>query len=228
MTLQTFNFGAPALTNLNDATQYTLAVEFTCSSSLPCVGCEWRVPDTAPGGTCRVSLWRVSDQTRVASHSFTVGVGDPGNLVQYLFDTPFTIDASTAYRASVMTPDRYVATTNYTWPHTDGTLTAGATNGHLHAGGDVYPDVASGNSANFHISPIVDTASQVAAEGHGSAGVTGAGEGRKMAVGFAALALGVILRGSSTVGLPQAPAATYRRPATQGYRRPDTLVYKRT
>ncbi|MDM4722755.1 DUF4082 domain-containing protein [Micromonospora sp. WMMA1363] len=149
-----FIFGGPALPDLEDPGQdYTLAVDFATNLSLPCVGVQWRVPDTAPTGTCTAALWRVSDQVLLASKTFTVGVG--GALLTVSFDAAVTVVAGTNYRAGVYTPNRYVATTNFDWPHTDDPLVAGADNGWL-ATELAFPGVESGNAANYHVSPVVD------------------------------------------------------------------------
>lgn len=152
------SFSPPALPDLNDGVAYTLAVDFQASQSVPCVGVEWYVPATPSPATWIVSLWRVSDQAELAFKATSGFAGHGGQLVRVHFDTPVTLASSTAYRASVLT-EAYVATTNATWPHTTGILTASAANGWL--ADDVvdyarhFPGTQSGNSANFHVSPVV-------------------------------------------------------------------------
>jgi hypothetical protein len=161
----TLTFPAPALADLVDDTiNYNLAVEFTTDTALSCVGVVWRVPDTAPTGTGTAGLWETAGGTRIATGTSAFAPGDAGTLKQILFDTPVTLATATNYRASIHTPNRYVATTSDTWPKTTGILTAGAANGFLISALDpdsaaaVYPSVESGNDANFHVSPILRSA----------------------------------------------------------------------
>lgn len=155
-----FTFSAPALTDLQDAdVAYTLGVDFQSSSALPCTGVQWRVPDTAPSGSGEISLWLSADGTKLAGKTITfTGLG--GAVRSWYFDTPVNLSANTAYRASVLTVERYVATTNASWPQTAGVLTAGTDNGWLKDDTDgtptaLFPDTESGNNANFHVSPIL-------------------------------------------------------------------------
>lgn len=161
MTDHVFDFGTPALTDLEDATvRYTLGVEFETSVALSCVGVQWFVPGTAPTEDATFSLWETAGGTALTTKTITVTGAMEGTLISVLFDTPVTLDADIPYRVSVFTFERYVATTNFTWPHTDGILTAGADNGWLHSDGAVnhYPDIESGNAANYHVSPILRSA----------------------------------------------------------------------
>jgi hypothetical protein len=156
------SFSAPALPDLfDDGVRYTLGVEFQVSSSVPCVGVDWRVPTTAPAQPSRVSLWDPADSSRLATKVVDYA-GQGGTTVRTRFDTPFTLSANTAYRVSVLTEFRYVATTNDTWPKTTGIITATADNGWLASDSNAltehFPDTESGNSANFHVSPVVQVA----------------------------------------------------------------------
>jgi hypothetical protein len=151
-----FNFGEPALTNLNDSQTFNLGVKFRSSSAVPCVGVRWRVPDTVPSGQCKVALWSGAG-SRLASATVTYSVS--GQTITY-FAASVNLTADTDYLASILTPDRYVATTNFTWPHANSPLTAVAANGWLQFS-DEFPDVQSGNGANFHVSPVLETSPPV-------------------------------------------------------------------
>lgn len=157
-----FNFGTPALPDLVDATvNYNLGVKFQTSAALNCVGVQWFVPATAPTGTCTLSIWRVSDTTRIALVTANFA-GQGGTLVQTNFAVPIALSAATDYIAAVHTPNRYVATTSYSYPQTDGVLTAPADNGWLKdaldpaSAVDDFPSIESGNDGNFHVSPVLD------------------------------------------------------------------------
>lgn len=159
-----FSFGVPALPDLVDpSVNYNLAVRFTSSETHNCVGIDWYVPATPPTGNCSVQLWNVGTEVRLAAKTVSFA-GQGGTLVRTYFDTPVEITASTQYAASIHTPNRYVATTSYTWPHTDGILTAIANNGWLafltdpSSGVDVFPNIQSGNAGNYHVSPVLETA----------------------------------------------------------------------
>lgn len=155
MANQTFTFAAPALPDLNDGAELTLGVVFAVSESVPCIGIQWRVPVTPPSGNCTLSLWNADTQAKLAGKSadFT-GLG--GTDQQVLFDAPVTLDVGTNYLASVYTPNAYVATTSYTWPQTDGVLTADASNDRFVGWPtEAYPTNVSGNASNYHVGPIV-------------------------------------------------------------------------
>jgi hypothetical protein len=99
-----------------------------------------------------VELWSGAGSL-LASANVTFNTS--GQTITY-FAASVDLTANTDYLASVLTPDRYVATTNFTWPHVDAPLTAVAANGWLQFS-DVFPDVQSGNGANFHVSPVLET-----------------------------------------------------------------------
>lgn len=159
MAEQVFTWPAPGLPdNLDPGEDYVLAVQFTVSQDCSCVGVEWQVPTTAPSGTCAAALWDTAGPTLLASADFTPNA----NTLQRVYFDPEDIAAlvtTGTYRAGIYTPDRYTATTSYTWPETQGLLTATANNGWLQTAVGNYPDIESGNDANFHVSPVVDDGS---------------------------------------------------------------------
>nr|MDT0658030.1 hypothetical protein [Micromonospora sp. DSM 115978] len=162
-----FDWPEPALPDLLDVGEdYTLGVQFETGGAVPAPGVRWRVPDTAPTGTCAAAIWRVSDEALLAAVDFEVEIGQAGaplNIYFDLGDVP-TLLAVTPYRASIYTPNRYCATTAYPWPEIEGILTAGTDNGWL-ATAPQFPAIESGNAANFHISPIVDVEDNPAGTG---------------------------------------------------------------
>lgn len=230
MTEVAFDFGAPALTNQDDATSYTLGVRFTIADALDVVGVQWRVPDTISPGVHVVALWSDAGSLLAFSDDFTPDPGDAGQLTTYYFTAPFAASAATAYRASVFTPGRYVATTSYTWPHTDAPLTATADNGYLRVGSAGFPNGESGNDANFHVSPVVETG----AEEHEGTAALGldlalAGAGRKVGSGLAGLGLSLslaaagmkIASGTASLGLNLALVAVGQKVGATIVPKPD-------
>jgi hypothetical protein len=152
----TFDFAEPASPDLTDGVELILGVKFSTDEALPCIGVEWRVPNTAPSGPCTFSLWNFTTTGKLAGKAADV-TASAGQLVQVLFDTPVELAAGTNYLASVFTPNRYVATPNHVWPQTDGPLTADADNGWFTVWPeDAFPTNQSGNDSNYHVSPILD------------------------------------------------------------------------
>jgi hypothetical protein len=150
-----FDWGNPASADLQDPGEdYTLAVQFQLSASYNITGVRWRIPGTAPTGTCKAVLYSGAGSL-LASKDFTVISAEEGTDKDVDFDAPVLGAASTNYRAGIYTPNRYCATANYTWPQTDGVLTATAANGFLTTE-DAFPGTESGNDANYHVSPLVD------------------------------------------------------------------------
>lgn len=202
-------FGAPALADLQDAgVSYTLATDFQLSDALDCVGVEWTVPTTAPGLTSRVSIWDVVGQTELVGKDVDyAGLG--GQVVRTTFDAPVALDAATAYRASVLTRERYVATTSYGWPLTTGPITAGTDNGWLAFDTEThtihYPATESGNNATFHVTPVIDdgTGGGTTVTGTAAAaiavGATAVGAPKAVGTASAAIVVGATATGVATV-----------------------------
>lgn len=147
----TFTWAEPTSPDLNDSQVFQLAVKFRISGVAVCTGIEWRVPNTPPATDCTIGLWSAAG-ARLAT---AVATFDTAGLTKKYFASSVALAAATDYYASVLTPNRYVASANFVWPNTTGILTAQADNGWLQFS-DVFPDVQSGNGANFHVSPIVD------------------------------------------------------------------------
>lgn len=163
-TLYTFDWGAPALPNAVDgAAVYTLGVKFQTAEALPCIGVQWHSTLTAPTGSMAFTLWGVTGQNILATASATIDpVEDVGQLLNVLFDDPVALAVGVDYMATFHTedlaPTRYCVTTTYPWPQTDGPLVADAVNGWFVAWNDeVFPNNASGNTANYHVSPILSS-----------------------------------------------------------------------
>lgn len=155
-TSSVFSWGNPALPDLTDGVALVLGVKFAVAQAASCTGVEWRVPNTVPVGLCTFTLWNFDTQLRLATVDATVGAGSAGALTRFLFASPVAVASGTNYLASVFTPNRYVATANYTWPRTDGILTADAANGWLVIWPtEVFPNNESANDANYHVGPVV-------------------------------------------------------------------------
>lgn len=176
-----FDWDEPALPDLTDDTvRYTLGVEFEASEAVPCTGVRFRVANTLPTEDVTVSIWETAGGTAVATKTVSLVPGDVGTTKTVLFDSPVTLDIDTPYRASVFLFEHYVATTNSVWPHTEGILTATADNGWLHSAGAVnaYPEVESGNAANYHVSPLLQSADPSTRRRRRSMGYVRGTEGR--------------------------------------------------
>lgn len=182
----TFTWADPASPDLNDSQPFQLGVKFRVSTGVPCTGVEWRVPNTLPSAGTTISLWSAAG-SRLATASVTYS---GSGLVKKYFAASVNLSAGTDYYASVFTPNRYVATTSFTWPHTTGILTAQANNGWLQFE-DIFPDVESGNDANFHVSPIVETGNTISGAASGALGaLSAAATGTRVVLGTASAALG--------------------------------------
>lgn len=185
----TFNFGAPSSTNLNDSQPFQLGVKFRTSVGKPCTGVEWRVPDTVPSAGTTISLWSAAG-SRLATASVSYASG--GALVKKYFAAAVNLTANTDYYASVFTPDRYVASANFTWPHTTDILTAQANNGWLQFE-DIFPDTESGNDANFHVSPILEAGATITGTMVANLGaLAGTIAGKRTVLGVAQASLGAL------------------------------------
>ncbi|PZG18978.1 hypothetical protein C1I95_12425 [Micromonospora craterilacus] len=152
----TFDWGAPP--ELPDAVDpgqsYALGVRWQLLVDAPIPGVEWQVPQTLPSGLCAAALWSDTGSL-LASADFTPPPESAGQKLRIYFDGgPYSGVADTIYRASIYTPDRYVATTNYPWPVTVPGMATTSDNGYL-TGSAAFPAAQSGNSANFHVSPIL-------------------------------------------------------------------------
>ncbi|PZG14423.1 hypothetical protein C1I95_21775 [Micromonospora craterilacus] len=134
---------------------YALGLRWTLLVDAPIPGVEWQVPQTLPSGLCAAALWSDAGSL-LAAVDFTPPPESAGQRLKIHFDGgAYPGVADTVYRASVFTPDRYVATTNYGWPVTiPGVMATTSDNGYL-TGSAAFPAAQSGNSANFHVSPIV-------------------------------------------------------------------------
>jgi hypothetical protein len=94
----------PTSTDLADGSDaYNMGIEFAVLAARDCRGVSWRVPDsvaTPPGGAHVASLWRVSDQTQLASKTFTPV---PGGDQAVLFDAVVGLSTLERYIAAVYT-----------------------------------------------------------------------------------------------------------------------------
>lgn len=146
-----FGTETPALTDNSDGVDYALGVRFTASADGQITHGRWRSPETVQNNGATFGLYKVSDQSLLASKDFgSVTLGDWNSLA---LDTPVDITADTTYAAVVWISSHYCATTGYTWPHTSGSLTAIADNGWLTSspGALAFPSTESGNAANFFV-----------------------------------------------------------------------------
>lgn len=187
---QTFSFGTPATTDQADGGQlYILGVKWSSDADGSWTGVQWRIPDSMGGETHYVAGFDATGNTLLQQKTFVAAVG---TTQQVSFTTPIAITAGHVYSAAVLT-NHYVFTGSYTWPHTDGHLTA--TTGQLattSADDVTYP--TTDTLTNFHVSPIVDfgggSVSGTATRALGA--VVGAASGVRKTFGSATRALGAL------------------------------------
>jgi hypothetical protein len=149
----------PAFTDLEDGGQnYNMGIRFQVTETLPCVGIQWRVPDSVlspAGGNHQASIWDESP-TRLASQNFTPATGDYQDI---LFSGAITLSPATNYIAAVYTRSYVFRASGGVYPSSpSGKVVADA--GRLQAfngGPDLLASAPLGVSAGlFYISPIVE------------------------------------------------------------------------
>lgn len=146
----------PAITNGDDGTDYTLGTRFRRSTSGQIVRGRWYFPDPVPTGTVEWVLYDDATQAELARQAFVAPVAGSWNETPNLA-VPVDYTANTLLRASIYTPNRYVATTSFfaTTDHVNGDITApGNAGGSLQNNGwlgstDEFPSIISGNAASF-------------------------------------------------------------------------------
>lgn len=140
----------PASPNVNDGVQeYDLAVGFDTLVDALAAGVEWFTPISAPGITPTVKWWRVSDQSLVASKSFTA---DSGQRQQVMFDVPVPIAAG-EYRVSVHTIFFTLTFGWAGWPASSDNMVTANPDGWLNAGPG-FPNTPT--SSLYHVAPIIE------------------------------------------------------------------------
>lgn len=146
----------PAFPDNADGTQtYNMGIQFSLLAPKSGVGVRWRVPNTvlAPqGGEGHVaSIWRVSDQVRIASKVFTP---TPGVYQDVLFDIPPALAASTFYVAAIYTRSYVYRASSASVTSPSGNLTvSGGRLVPFNAGSNMYPDGQ--YNTWYYIAPIV-------------------------------------------------------------------------
>lgn len=150
----------PALPDLDNGGLLTVGTLFSLSMNAPILGVQWRVPNTLPASgspDSQIALW-TSGGALLDFANVTWTAPMAGTYQSFYFSVPFAGIGGTSYMASMFTRNRYVATTNYTWPQTTGIITADANNGWFFAGAG-FPVTQSGNAATYYVSPIVQVGS---------------------------------------------------------------------
>lgn len=150
-------------TNVSDSTLYTLGVEWTSSANGSWVGIRVYTPTTQPALPYQVvgySVTSPSTGTELGRGSATWVAG--GVWQNIMFATPVPITAGTHYVAGYVTPDFFVLTNHgYDSAIVNGNLTGfangdgAALNGRICIGSDGFPNVGSGNAANYFADPLV-------------------------------------------------------------------------
>lgn len=151
MAIETLGLPDPVSPNVNDGAQvYDLAVGFSTLVEGNALGVEWFTPLSPPGITPVVKWWRVSDESLIASKSFSAVAGTRQEI---LFDTPVLIDPDD-YRVSVETIF-FTLTTDWTgWPASSASMITDNPDGWLSVGPG-FPDNGV-RTALYHVSPIFE------------------------------------------------------------------------
>jgi hypothetical protein len=158
VTTDTFAFGTPVnLDNHDGTTLYVLGDHWTASADGSFTGVEWYVPATLSGDNHYILAYQDGDGDSPRKTKAISPVAG-GGLQRFLFTTPLAITSGTGYFACVLT-NHYVFTNGYTFPHTDGRLT---TDGFsiVPTGPDNAKIPNTPSALNFHISPVVDFATE--------------------------------------------------------------------
>jgi len=153
-------FGAevPALNNLTDGASYCLATNFIPAVAGNATHAKYPFPDSAGTGYT-ASIYRVSDGVRQGSVA-TFSDTNPGWRTQ-AFPAPIPLSAGVEYQISIFIPDRYQATTGYSWPKVSGNLTASADNGWLAItpSSNTFATIESGNAASYFADIVFEPSS---------------------------------------------------------------------
>lgn len=123
------------------SSSYSMGTYFTPAVNGVVSAIRWYFPTSAqPGGAAvKANLFRNSDQAKLggADASFA-NPGTPGAWNQVALTTPVAVVAGTLYCAAIRTPNRYVNTTPFAWPISNGDLSTSTLAGR-------FVDGASGN-----------------------------------------------------------------------------------
>lgn len=153
MSTETFDFGTPAVTDQVDgATLYVLGIRWTASEDSSWTGNSWlRVPDSVdPAVNHYMLAYDSVTHVHLATAAFTAAVGTRQDVS---WSSPIAVTAGTEYIACVLT-HHYVYRAAYTFPETDGRLTATGSRLILGAADtERYP--TDDTVLNFYVSPIV-------------------------------------------------------------------------
>jgi hypothetical protein len=217
----------PANTDAEDPGQsYNMGIRFADDDGGPCVGVQWRVPDTAPapaGGVHAVAIWDAATSTRVAYEEFTPV---PGGYQDVLFVAPPTLDPAPAEYVAV------VYTFHYTF-RASGGAPVSSVSGKLNADEGRLADYNGGSATApfptnvfntwYYVSPLMDRGGADPAEGQAALGLdlAVAATGGADAEGAAAVGLGLAVaatggaaaEGQAALGLNLAVAAQGSSPA---------------
>lgn len=162
MTAESFTFGTPGTTDANDGSQlYVMGCFWTTSADATWTGVQWRVPDTVSGDNHYILAYEDGDGDTPRQSKLVTPT--PGGLQTFTFNTPIAVTTGVTYVACILT-NHYVFTNPYTFPHTDGHLTATKFQIKTTTADDAkFPDSVS--ALNFHVSPVVDGFPIIAALG---------------------------------------------------------------
>lgn len=205
----------------------SLGTRFHVTDNGDAVRARFYCPPSGPGGSGVVNmrLYRVADQALLATAVFpspTVGAWNESPWI--VAGNPATVPlvTSTVYSTSYVTPNRYVASTGYTWPKVSGGLhIVSEAPGGFFSSGDAMPAGTFGNN-NYYADIVIEFGGEPPSEGSAALGLdlAVAATGARNSEGAAALGLGLAVaatgardsEGSAALGLGLAVAATGSSP----------------
>lgn len=154
MAAEAVTFSAPngSTDAFDGGTVYTLADRFTVSIDTPCLGVDWRVPDTLTGGfDYQIAIFDNSNNGKLRQDSISP---TPGSVQRFLFGAAPDVLASGSYSIGVRT-DRYAYSNSPSQLPASSTHISISTGALATVGSDAeFP--TSDTGLNFHISPVVD------------------------------------------------------------------------
>ncbi|GAA4439399.1 DUF4082 domain-containing protein [Phytohabitans houttuyneae] len=161
----------PAITNGDDATDYTLGTKFLRSVDGSIVRGRWYFPDPLPAGTVEWVLYSDAG-TELARQAFVDPAAGQWNETPDLA-VPVAYTANTVLRAAIYTPGDYVATPNFfaTADHINDDITAPGNDGGAEQNNgwlgstDEFPNIISGNAASFFADIVFADPNNIAPDG---------------------------------------------------------------
>ena len=220
---QYLDWGVPGDTDrLDVTTELSLGIRFTISANRPCRGVRFYVAATRPTlpSPAYVSIWNIEDEvTPLAVGEFEWEDLTPdGWAIVPLDGGPIDLVTTETYVAAYQTYEHWAGTLGYSFPQTDGIITALSPNGYLRVPTEFgYPNFVSPSSASYLVSPVMVVPAPEGSASGAYGGLTGAATGHRAKNGSASGAYGG-LTGLATGRVP----GIVSRPNTGTVVRPNT------